>query len=153
VKRTWSQDSKEDKLLEIEIQSHIEEIMDNIDCDYATFNVHPLGYNFMRVFIYPAEVKEFNKGDIAKLTSLIQQAFGFVTLPVPKGCSEYSTQEYKWCRDFRENEGRFMLKRQISQTHGDKTYKILFLIENAPKLNCRIESKVIEQTVFEAICE
>ena len=132
MKRTWSQDSKEDKLLEIEIQSHIEEIMDNI---------------------YPAEVKEFNKGDIAKLTSLIQQAFGFVTLPVPKGCSEYSTQEYKWCRDFRENEGRFMLKRQISQTHGDKTYKILFLIENAPKLNCRIESKVIEQTVFEAICE
>ncbi len=153
MERAWSNTSKEEKLLEIEIQSHVEELMDNVNCDYAKFNVDPLGYNFMRIFIYPVGEKDFTKTNISKLTRTIQQTFKFVTERIPKNSSGYHVQRYKWIRDFRDQEGRFMLKREIARECNDKTYKILFLIENAPKLNCRIEKKVIEQTVFEAICE
>ena len=153
MKRLWSGTTKEDRLLEIEIQAHVEEIMDNIDCNYAEFSVGPMGCKFMRVFIYPIGEDDFKRAQIVMLTRAIQQAFRFVTTRTPKDCSEYKKQKYQWTREFRDSEGKFMVNREISWKYNDTEYRMLFLIENAPKLNCRIESKVVEQTVFEAICE
>ncbi len=152
MEKTYDTMNVKNEYLKLEIMQELETIMDSIEYDKAKYNLDSISYNFHRIFIYPTE-KEFKITQLTELTKTIQSRFQFITTRLPKDCSNYDTHKYKWIRDFRKEQGTFMLKRIIKREYKDIQYELFFLIENAPMLNCRLEKKTVEREIYEAICE
>jgi len=118
-----------------------------LDCQYS---VDPLGHSLIRVFIYPIE-KEFTSIMLTKLMKELRLCFDFKNQAPPQDASAYDENKYRWTRDFREGEGVFHMLRYLEK-HWDGI-DLLFLIEQTPKLDCKLVKKTKIVDYYEANCD
>ena len=129
----------------------LEPKMDSIELDFARYDLSTAYDDLARIFIYPHETGEFTPAQIVQIKRAIEWAFGFTDQPVPANTASYQQNKFKWQREFRESEGRFYITRKIRP--DIKELEILFVIERAPKLNCRIEQHEVTRTEYKAVCD
>lgn len=150
MKKTYGFGNSSEMLDLIKKQAMLEIKMDSIEIDFATYNVNIDLSTLLRIFLYP-NIKEFDPGQIIKLKKAIENTFIFRDRAFPKGIADYNKNKYIWMRDFREEEGSFIVKRRLEKYIIGND--LIFFIENAPKLNCRLEKKKVTREVYEAICD
>jgi len=124
--------------------------MNKINIDFATYFIDPID-NLFYIFLYPTK-GEFTAKQIIELKKAIEAEFHFQDEKLSKKMYEYERIYHRWVRDFRENEGTFLIKRYIRNAIDDK-YELMFLIENAPKMNCKLIKKKVQKVIYEAICK
>lgn len=151
MKRTYSFGNSDEMKIIIKRQVMLENKMDNIELDFATYNIDLSYTTLMRIFLHPEE-KDFTPEQIVILKKAVETEFQFKDKTFPKNTSDYDKQKYIWMRDFREEEGTFMLKRDLGKYIADDC-SLMFFIEDSPKLNCRLEKKKVTREVYGAICE
>ena len=117
-----------------------------LDCQY---NVDSIGHSLIRVFIHPIE-KEFTSTMLVKVMKELRLCFDFKNQAPPKDASTYDEDKYRWKRDFREEGGAFYMTRRLEKHWDDAD--LYFLIEQCPKLNCKIVKKTKTVEYYEADC-
>jgi len=145
MKRRYDFDTLEKQRKILRINEILEEQMQGIECDFAQYNISDMGYTLFRIFLYPV-AKEFTPDEIVKLKKILEDEFQFKNKSFSKDYTD------SWQRDFREEEGIFYVKRYLRKCIEGNT-DLYLLIEQSPKLNCRVEKKTVEKEVYEAICE
>jgi len=141
----------------IDLKCQLQQKCESIDFP-AKYSIDDLGHTLVRIFFYPSEGQEFTKSSVGKLCSALNKVFGIINKRPPNKTKDCHKDRYRWNRDFRKNEGTFHYTRYLKEywpPTDDNSLGIdmYLLIERAPKLNCRVEKKEIQTTVYKAICD
>ena len=87
---------------------------------------------------------------LTKLMKELRLLFDFTNKVPPKDASGYDENKYRWKREFREEEGTFYTTRRLKQYWDDAD--LYFLIEQTPKLDCKLVKKTRSVEYYEADC-
>ena len=134
--------------------SQLEEILEKIDLDFATYIVEDLGINYLKIFINNGNrSKPFTSDEEYKIKRALEKAFTFQNKPIPEDTNELEYNRYMWVKKLRENEGTCMWIRVIQNPFTNKSYhELVLMIENADIGKCTLVKKEVLRTVYAMDC-